>query len=273
MSEKNSRSDDTIVPNDGSYLGAKKSQAIKALKITEDFEKAWEHQKRLLKKNTVKLYKDKAAIGVQCQSYIDWDDSKLIEHHRVKRTLNALGRGKFPHTANAINNAIAVAQEIERNVQAGSFSWLDYPQWIPRTLRPVDEIKPEDKTIARWIDDYEAYYWLSKDKGRYQDYRNWKKAYLLYFNRIEDWTKFPTKETFDDVCRNYPKSGKRNECCTRIKYFAQFCGLADYDSKEFRLKSNQVTVKAKSKRELTDEEVESWFAKFPDWKGNVASPS
>ncbi|MBW4536839.1 MAG: hypothetical protein KME09_23180 [Pleurocapsa minor HA4230-MV1] len=273
MSEKETRSNNTVVPNDGSYLGAKKGKALKDKKIQADFDTAWESQRKLLKNNTVKLYKDKTAIGVQWQSYVDWDNSKLIEPLRVKRTLNALGRGKFPHTANAVNNAIAIAKELDLKIQAESFNWLDYPQWMPKKLRPVDEVKPECKTIAQWIEEYEAYYWLSRDKGRYQDSRNWNKAYLLYFNRISDWSKSPSKEIFNDVCRNYPKSSKRNECCTRIKYLAQFCGLADYDSKEFRITKKQVSVKAKPKKEMTDTEIEEWYHKFPEWTGNVSSPS
>ncbi|MGF1591316.1 MAG: hypothetical protein ACFCU7_19135 [Pleurocapsa sp.] len=70
MSEINSRSNDTVIPNDGSYLGAKKSQALRDKKVKEDFEQAWESQKSLLKKNTVKLYKDKtAAVQLFSLSY------------------------------------------------------------------------------------------------------------------------------------------------------------------------------------------------------------
>lgn len=273
MSEKQNRSNDTVVPNDGSYLGSKKSQAIKAKKIQQDFDKAWDSQRSLLKDNSVKLYKDKANIGVQWQSYIDWDDSKLIKPRRIKRTLNALGRGKFPHTAKAVNNAIAVAQEIDNKIKAKSFTWQDYPQWMPKKLRPQDTEKPEDKTIAQWVEEYEAHYWLSRNKKRYQDFRNWKKSYFAYLKRITDWSQTPTKEAFDEVCANYPASVKRNECCSRIKAFAHFCGLADYDPKEFRLSKNQIKVKAKPKRELTDMEVEAWYEKFPQWTGNTASPS
>lgn len=163
MSEKKSRSNDTVVPNDGSYLGAKKSQALRERKIKEEFENAWDSQYKLLKDNTVKLYKDKANIGVQWQSYIDWDDKPLVKPRRIKRSLNALGRGKFPHTAKAVNNAIAIAQELDNKIKAESFSWLDYPQWMPKQLRPKDNVKPENKTIAQWVEEYKAYYWLSRE--------------------------------------------------------------------------------------------------------------
>ena len=273
MSEKKSRSNDTVVPNDGSYLGTKKSQALKAKKIQAEFEKAREAQKGLLKSNAVKLYKDKTAIGAQWQSYIDWDDSKLIKPRRIKRTLNALGRGKFPHTANAVNNAVAVAKELDLKIQAGSFSWQDYPQWMPKKLRPKDKEKEEEKTIAQWIEEYEAYYWLSRDKKRYKDFKNWEKGYLRYFKKISDWSKKPSKEIFDEACRSHPKSVKRNECCTRIKFLAHFCGLTKYDPQEFRLKKNQIEVKAKAKRELTDTEVENWYKKFSEWTGQASNPS
>ena len=273
MSEYKSRSNDTVVPNDGSYLGAKAGKALKDKKVREQFEQAWLSQKALLKDSLVKLYKDKANIGVQWQSHIDWDNSKLIEPRRIKRSLNALGRGKYPHTAKAVNNAVAVAQEINNKILAESFDWLDYPQWMPKQVRPKDDIKPESKTIAQWIAEYEEYYWLSRDKNRYQDKKNWDKGYLRYFKKIKDWTKAPSKEIFNDVCRNHPKSVKRNECCTRIKYLAQFCGLRNYDPKEFRLKGSQVKVKAKAKRELTDKEVEIWFDKFSEWTGQPSKPS
>jgi hypothetical protein len=262
MSEKISRSNDTVVPNDGSYLGTRKAIAIRAKKVEEEFNAAWLAQKGLLKGNVIKLYKDKTSIGVQWQSYLDWDDSKLVEPNRVKRSLGALGRGKFPHTANAVNNAVAIAREIDNKIKADAFSWLDYPQWMPKEVRPQDEVKPESKTIAQWIEEYEAFYWLDKDKEEYRNHTNWKKGYLRYFKRIPDWEKTPSKEIFDAGCRNYPKSRKRNECCTRIKYLAQFCGLTGYDSKDFRLRSNQIEVRAKAKRELTDKEVEAWYEKF-----------
>lgn len=273
MSEKESRSNNTVVPNDGSYLGARKGKALKDKKVKEDFDKAWIAQRTLLKNSAVKLYKDKAAIGVQWQSYIDWNDSKLIEPRRIKRTLNALGKGKFPHTAKAVNNAVAIAKELDIKIQAESFSWLDYPQWMPKDVRPKDKEKIKSKTIAQWIEEYEDYYWLSRDKKRYQDYKNWEKGYLRYFKKITDWSKTPSKEIFDEACRLHPKSVKRNECCTRIKSFAHFCGLTDYDPQEFRLAKNQIKVKAKPKRELTDKEVETWYKKFPQWLGQSSNPS
>ncbi len=273
MSDKKTRSNDTVVPNDGSYLGAKKSQALKEQKIKEEFDNAWSSQNKLLKDNTVKLYKDKANIGVQWQSYVSWDDKPLIEPMRVKRSLNALGKGKFPHTAKAVNNAIVIAQEIDNKIKANAFNWLDYPQWLPKELRPKDEVRTESKAIAQWIEEYEAYYWLSRDKDRYQDSKNWQKGYLRYFKYISDWSKVPSKEIFDEACMSYPKSRKRNECCTRIKYLAQFCGLTEYNPQEFRLTKKQITVKAVAKRELTDEEIEAWFSKFSDWTGQASNPS
>ena len=273
MSDNKSRLNNTPVPNDGSYLGAKAGKALRDKKVQEAFEQAWNDQRRLLKDSTVKLYKDKANLGIQWQSYIDWNDSKLIKPRRIKRSLNALGRGKFPHTAKAVTNAIAIVQEIDNKIKANAFSWLDYPQWMPKQVRPVDDVKPESKTIAQWIEEYEAYYWLSRDKNRYQDAKNWDKGYLRYFKKIPDWQSYPSKELFDEVCRNYPKSKKRNECCTRIKYFAHFCGLTDYDPQEFRLSKKQMSVKAKPKRELTDIEVETWYDKFPQWIGQASNPS
>ena len=273
MSEKNNRSNNTVVPNDGSYLGAKAGKALKDKKVKEKFDKAWIAQKTTLKDSAVKLYKDKANIGVQWQSFVDWDDSKLIEPNRIKKSLNKLGRGKFPHTANAVANAVAIAQEIDNKVKANAFSWLDYPQWMPKQVRPVDVFKPEDKTIAQWITEYEEFYWLSRDKNRYQDFKNWDKGYLRYFKKISDWEAYPSKKLFDEACRNHPKSVKRNECCTRIKFLAHFCGLEDYDPQEFRLSKKQITVKAKAKRELTDKEVEAWFDKFSEWTGQSSNPS
>ncbi len=263
----------TVVSNDGSYLGSKKSQAIKAKKIQEDFDKAWESQKSLLKNCSVKLFKNTSGIDIRWQSYIDWDDSRLIKPRRAKKSLNALGRGKFPHTAKAVSNAIAIAQEIDNKIKADAFSWLDYPQWIPKKLRPQDTEKPRDKTIARWVEEYEAYYWLSRDKEEYRNHRNWYSGYEVFLNKIPDWSKAPGKNIFDNAIRSYPKSSKRNECCSRIKAFAHFCGLTDYDPKEFRLTKNQIKVKAKPKRELTDMEVETWYKKFPQWAGGGGNDS
>lgn len=50
MSEKNNRSNHTVVPNDGSYLGAKKGKALKDKKVKADFEQAWESPKRTTQK-------------------------------------------------------------------------------------------------------------------------------------------------------------------------------------------------------------------------------
>jgi|GEM_PF-6390152 len=265
MSDNKTRSNDTVVPNDGSYLGTKASKTLKEKQVKEQFQLAWKSQKALLKDNLVKLYKDKANVGVQWQSYIDWDDSKLIEPRRVKRSLNALGRGKFPHTANAVNNAVAIAQEIDNKIKADAFTWLDYPQWMPKQVRPKDDIRPESKTISQWIEEYEAYYWLSRDKEEYRNHRNWYSGYKVFLNKISGLSKLPSKLLFDDAIRSYPASSKRNECCSRIKNFAHFCGLTDYDPKEFRLKKSQIKIKAAPKRELTDMEVEAWYKKFPQW--------
>ncbi len=50
MSEKKTQpKNNTIIPNDGSYLGAKKAQAIKAKKIQQEFIESWNSQKTLLK--------------------------------------------------------------------------------------------------------------------------------------------------------------------------------------------------------------------------------
>ena len=273
MSDNKTRSNDTVVPNDGSYLGAKAGKALKDKKVQQEFEKAWESQSKLLKDNTVKLYKDKANIGVQWQSFVDWDNTPLVAKRRIKRSLNALGRGKFPHTAKAVNNAVAIAQQIDNQIKAGSFSWLDYPQWMPKKLRPKDEVKPEDKTIAQWTKEYEADYWLSRDKQEFKDHRNWRTGYLRYLKYIPNWESYPSKGNLDEACRNYPKSTKRNDCCTRIKHFARFCGLTSYDPQEFRLAKNQIKVKAKPKRELTDTEVEAWFEKFPYMTTTNGKPS
>lgn len=54
---------------------------------------------------------------------------------------------------------------------------------------------------------------------------------------------------------------------------AHFCGLTDYDSKEFRLSAKQIKVKAKPKRELTDKEVEAWYKKFPFMSNSNGKPS
>ena len=273
MDLSKNRENNTVVPNDGSYLGAKAGKALKDKKIKEDFDRAWEGQKGLLKNNVVKLTKNTSSIDVRWQSFVDWNDSRLIEPRRVKKSLNVLGRGKFPHTAKAVTNAIAIAQEIDNKIKAGAFSWLDYPQWIPEKHRPQDAVKPENKTVAQWIAEYEEFYWLSRDKNRYQDFKNWDKGYLRYFKKISNWSVFPSKEVFDEACRSYPKSKKRNECCTRIKYLAHFCGLTDYDPQEFRLSKKQITTKAKAKREITDREVEAWFDRFPEWTGQPSNPS
>ncbi len=262
-----------IVADDGTYIGNKKGNALRAKKIKEEFNQAWKSQKQLLKHSLVKLYRDKHSIGLQWHTMVDWDDSTLLTPRRIKRALNALNRGKFPLTANAVNQAIQIAQEIDLKIKANSFTWQDYPQWLPRELKPKNLAPDQPKTIAEWIAEYEEDYWLNKNKQRYQDDRNWKKSYLLYLNRIPDWSKYPSKDIFDEVCKNYPKSIKRNECCTRIKYFAHFCGLVDYDNKQFRLKKNQIEIKAKPKRDLSEKEIEEWYDKFPKWQGKKGTPS
>jgi hypothetical protein len=99
---------DNVVPNDGTYLGTQKAKQLDEKKLKEKFDQAWKAQKELLKDCTVKLYKDKATLGLQWQSSIDYDDKPLIEAIRVVKGLGALDRGKFPHTASAVNNAIAM---------------------------------------------------------------------------------------------------------------------------------------------------------------------
>ena len=264
---------DSIIPNDGSYLGSKKSKALRKKRIKEDFQKSWESQKIILKNCLVKLCKDRSAIGLQWYSMIDWDNSLLKTPRRIKRSLNTLNRGKFPLTAEAVNRAVQIAQEIELKIKANSFSWKDYPQWLPQNLRPKNIELEKPKTIAQWVEDYEQDYWLTRDKKEYKDHRNWKNGYLLYLKKITNWSQYPDKQLFDQACRDYPKSKKRNECCSRIKHFAHFCGLSDYDNQQFRLRENQIEIKAKPKKEMTDREVEYWYNKFPTWLGIDASES
>ncbi|MGK7950779.1 MAG: hypothetical protein AB4368_18875 [Xenococcaceae cyanobacterium] len=261
-----------IVPDDGSYLGSKKGEALRAKKLKEEFDRAWKNQKQLLKNSLVKLYRDRNSIAVRWHTMLDWDDSTLITPRRIKRALNALNRGKFPLTANAVNRAIQIAQEIDLKIKADSFSWQDYLQWLPKHLKP--KVTPDEpitfkKAIESFIDDY----WLSKDKNKYQDHKNLKTTYIRYYNKIPDWDVTPTKEILDKVAREYPKSVNRNKCCSALKKIAPYCGLPDYDPKEFRLRQNQIEIKAKAKKDLSEKEIEEWYNKFPDWKGNAANPS
>ena len=263
----------SITPNDGSYLGSKKGKALREKRNTKKFNQAWLAQKDLLKDSLIKLYKDKNSIGLQWNSLIDWDDEILSVPRRIKRALNALNKGKFPLTAESVNRAVQIAQEIDLKIKASSFSWQDYPQWLPKTLKPQNIPSEKPKKISELIQEYEQNYWLSRDKEEYKDHRNWKNGYLLYLKKIDDWSKYPSEELFNQACRNYPKSKKRNECCSRIKDFAHFCGLSDYDNKQFRLKKSQIEIKAKPKREMTDKEIECWYEKFPEWTGIDASES
>jgi hypothetical protein len=267
-----------ITPNDGSFLGAKKSQSKRDAKIKADFDKAWKSQKDILKNSLVKLYKDKNSLSVQWTTLIHWDDSLITTPNRVKRSLTQLGRGKFGHNADSVNRAIAIAQEIDLKIRANAFSWKDYPQWLPNEFKPLVEEKIEQKTIAEWIEEYERDYWLIRTKDKtskqcHRDERNWKDGYLRYLKYIPERNKCIDRSILDKACDNYPKSWKRNECCTRIKAFAIFCGLTDYDNKQFRITRKQVEVKAKPKRSLTDNEIEQWHNKFFEYQGSNAKKS
>jgi hypothetical protein len=125
MREKNKAPNDRIIPNDGTYIGAKKGKALRERKLKEEFDKAWKSQKALLNNSQVKLYKDKTTIILQWQSITDYNDSILVKPKRLIKSLNALGRGKFPHISDAVNRAIAIAKEIDLKIQANSFKWID----------------------------------------------------------------------------------------------------------------------------------------------------
>jgi hypothetical protein len=120
--------------------------------------------------------------------------------------------------------------------------------------------------------------WLKEQdkttKQYFRDEKNWELGILRYLKKISNWSSPPSKGIFDEVCKNYPRSKKRNECCSVIKSFAHFCGLTDYDNKEYRLKKHQIEVKAKKpKRQLSEQEIVEWFDKFPQWIGTEGSPS
>jgi hypothetical protein len=245
---------------------------IRQEKIKSDFDKAWKAQKVILKDSQVKLYKDKGTISLQWQSYTNWDDSPLATPERRVRSLNALGRGKFPHTSDAIERAIAIAKEIDLKLKANSFTWQDYPQWLPNELKPKNPTSEKPKTIAEWIEEYERDYWSTRSQDKttkqyFRDEYNWNKTYLRYLKRIKNWDETPSEKIFNETLKGYPKSVKRNECCSRLKDFARFCGLTDYDPQEFRLKKNQFEVKAKPKIELSEAEIEQWYNRFSDWDG------
>lgn len=262
-----------IVPDDGSYLGNKKGNTLRAKKIKEDFDRAWESQKQLLKNSPIKLYKGQESIRLQWNTSVDWDDSTLANPKRIKRSLNTLNRGKFPLTANAVHQAIAIAQEIDLKIKAGSFTWQDYPQWLPKHLKPKNPETKKPITFKEAIEAFIADYWLTKDKKRFQDHENLKDTYLAYYKKIPNWNIIPTKEVLDNVAREYPKSVKRNQCCSALKKLAPYCGLPDYDPKEFRLKQSQIEVKAKPKKDLSEKEIEDWYNKFSQWIGQESNPS
>ncbi|MGK7949196.1 MAG: hypothetical protein AB4368_10440 [Xenococcaceae cyanobacterium] len=144
---------------------------------------------------------------------------------------------------------------------------------MPKQLRPKNLNSEKPITIKDAIEAFINDYWLNKDKNKYQDNINLKNTYLGYYKRIPDWNIIATKEILDKVAREYPKSIKRNECCTALKKLAPYCGLLDYAPQEFRLKKNQIEVKAKPKRDLSEKEIEEWYDKFPEWQGNKSNPS
>lgn len=272
MDEKNNPLDN-VVANDGSYLGAKKSKAIRQERIKSDFDKAWKAQKVILKDSQVKLYREKTTIALRWQNYTDWDDSSLATPKRTRCPLNALGRGKFPHTSDAVERAIAIAKEIDLKLKASSFSWKDYPQWLPDELKPKNPSGEKPRTIAEWIEEYERDYWSTRTKERFEDDKNWKNGYRVYLHYIKNTQAIPSRGVFDEAIKTYPKSSKRNECCTAIKRFAVFCGLTNYDPSEYRLKKNQIEVKAKAKRELSETDIEQWYGRFSEWQGKTNTPS
>ena len=262
-----------IVPDDGSYLGAKKGKALREKQVKEKFDRAWKTQRQVLKDCLVKLYKDKSSIGVQWHTLVSWDNSTLTAPRRIKRGLNALNRGKFPLTSEAVNRAITIAQEIDLKIKANSFNWQDYPQWLPEKFKPKNTLSDKPITVRDAVEAFIGDYWLSKDKKKYQDHRNLKQTYLVYYKRIPNWDVIPTKEMLDKVAREYPKSVKRNQCCSALKKIAPYCGLPDYDPKEFRLRQNQVEVKAKPKKDLSEKEIEEWHEKFLKWQEGKGNPS
>ena len=262
-----------IVPDDGTYIGNKKGNALRAKKVKENFDKAWKSQKQLLKTSVVKLFKETNSLSVRWYTLVDWDDSILTTPRRIRRGLSLLGRGKFPLTAEAVRQAVKIAEEIDLKIKAGSFTWQDYPQWLPKKYRPKNLKEDKPITFEKAIEAFIADYWLRKDKKKYQDDKNLKTTYLRYYKRFPDWQSVPTKEAFDKVASEYPKSVNRNKCCSALKKLAPYCGLLGYDPREFRLRQSEIEVKAKPKRDLTEQEIESWYDKFPDWQGNTASPS
>jgi hypothetical protein len=270
--------DKFIVPNDGSFLGTQKAIAKRNAKVKEEFDKAWKSQKDILKNSLVKLYKDKNSLGVQWTSMHHWDDTLISTPNRVKRSLTQLGKGKFGHNADSVNRAIAIAQEIDLKIRANAFSWKDYPQWLPNEFKPIVKEKIKQKTIAEWIEEYERDYWSTRSQDKtskqyFRDERNWRDGYLRYLKFIKNWNACIDESILNKACLSYPKSWKKNECCTRIKYFAHFCGLSNYDNNEYRISRKQVEVKAKPKKRLTDDEIEEWYNKFSEWEGGNAKKS
>jgi DNA polymerase II small subunit/DNA polymerase delta subunit B len=86
MNEKNKHPNDGIIPDDGTYIGSKKGKALREQRLKEEFNKAWESQKILLKDSQVKLYKDKANIGLQWQSYVNYDGFISAIPNRIKKS-------------------------------------------------------------------------------------------------------------------------------------------------------------------------------------------
>lgn len=244
----------TSLGSDGSFERGKAHKAYLDSKVKSEFDKSFEKAKAVLKDKTARLTVNGEQLAIQWTTYLNWDDTPLLEGRRVKKTLQSLTGAKFGLNSESVDRALKIALELNDRLQGNTFSWVQYPQWIPDEHRPKEWVL-KTKTIGEWIEEFKKHYEATHDMSLYKSTINFEGNYLSILKQFPK-DKPMTDELLIERINGIKQANKNpRQLLVYLKAFCTFIGY-EFDWKKYVDR----TKPTESKRiDLSDNQIEDFI--------------
>lgn len=152
----------------------------------------------------------------------------------------------------------AMARRVRLEIDSQRFAWSDY---LPE-LKTENEPEPElIKTIAQWVEEFEAFYFESR-KRTPQSQLTWSKDYLCSFRKLTGET-LSKEAILGTVKTTEPETKTRQRVCMALSALAKFAGIeVDLEA----LKGNYSADKVNPRTLPSDDVIAAYRDKIPDEK-------
>jgi integrase len=154
----------------------------------------------------------------------------------------------LPANEDGYRRAEAEAIRIGRELIDGDFRWEKY-------MKP-DRL-PEGKPVARWVEEFEAYY---RGKVALTDER-WSHEWGVIFRRLPQTVPLTPEVLKTLVFKSVPDSHTRKKTCQKLQHLAKFAKI-DIDLLEF--KGTYGASKVKPRDIPQDDAIALWWEKIPN---------